>query len=91
MDTKIYEIKNYTNYTETEIMNLLKLARNRYQYDSIIDRLYFKDDTSVKKWIPKALNIKSARRLAEIESSEMHGDLIQDMATANDFLKKNPA
>lgn len=38
---KIAEIKNASNYTELEIIELLSLAHNSWEYDFIIDRLYF--------------------------------------------------
>ena len=34
---------SYNNYTETEIIGFLSKANNSYEYDSIIDSLYFKD------------------------------------------------
>lgn len=34
---------SYDNYSEAEIIGFLSRASNSYEYDSIIDSLYFKD------------------------------------------------
>ena len=85
----IYKVKNYTEYTKEELLELISKARTPYEYDCIIDRLYFNDLSTTKKWIPRALNIKSARRMRDIEKSESHSDLLFDMETAKEYMKKN--
>ena len=34
------KVKNHTNYTDEEILELLSKAKYRYEYDYLIDRLY---------------------------------------------------
>lgn len=36
-------LETYTSYTAEEIIGFTKRASNQYEYDSIIDSLYFKD------------------------------------------------
>jgi hypothetical protein len=72
LSPKLYKIKNYKNYTEQEIIELLNQAQNSYQYDYVIDRLFFLEQNTKTKWIDKSLNIKSARRMYEIEHAEKH-------------------
>lgn len=38
---EIAKIKNASNYSESEIVELLSLAHNAWEYDFIIDKLYF--------------------------------------------------
>lgn len=36
-------LKSHENYSDNEIMGFLAMANNSYEYDCIIDSLYFKD------------------------------------------------
>lgn len=72
MNYNIYKIKNYQNYNEEEILDLLKLANNQYQYDSVIDRLYFYNNENNKNFIPRELNIKSVRTIYLKEKRVKH-------------------
>lgn len=45
----IQKIKPYINYTNEEIINLLNLATNQFEYDYIIDRLYFTVTSKYRK------------------------------------------
>lgn len=47
---KIHAVKNYKNYTEEEIIEMVTtLPSNQYEYDSLIDQLYFINDSEKEK------------------------------------------
>ncbi|SHJ05809.1 hypothetical protein SAMN02745671_02549 [Anaerovibrio lipolyticus DSM 3074] len=63
------QVKNYQEYTETEIIDMLEREKNPFLYDYLIDRLYF---YNVKKRNTKKeeYNILSARTMYKREHNE---------------------
>lgn len=55
-------IKNYKNYSEDEILKLISKARNRYEYDYIIDRLYIYDPSHYNTRTKDEYSILTARQ-----------------------------
>jgi hypothetical protein len=43
------KVKNYKYYTEAEISELITHCHNQFEYDYLMDRLYFYDDSSVRQ------------------------------------------
>ena len=64
------DVKNYKEYTENEINDLIKQTNNsKFLYDYLIDRLYFYDNNkrNTKK---DDYNILSARTMYQREHNE---------------------
>ena len=62
-------IKNYKEYTETEIISMLEAEKNPYLYDYLVDKLYFYNSNkyNTKK---QEYNILPARTIYYREQKE---------------------
>ena len=64
-------VKNYSNYTENEINELIKQAGNsKFLYDYLIDKLYFYSPNKYNTKNADQYNILPARKLWERETKE---------------------
>lgn len=65
------DIKNYKEYTEKEINDLIKQANNsKFLYDYLIDRLYFYDNNNKRNTKKQEYNILTARTMYKREHNE---------------------
>lgn len=63
MDRRIYDVKPIKEYTDEEVADLLKLPKTQWQYDYLIDRLFFYDPDEVKKRRTLEYPVLTARSL----------------------------
>lgn len=73
-------LKSHEYYTEFEIMGFLAKATNQYEYDSIIDSLYFKDrDNKADIKNRSEYSCYTARGLKEREQREDSIEFLTDV------------
>lgn len=64
-------VKNYKEYTENEINDLIKQAnKSKFLYDYLIDRLYFYDNNNKRNTKNQDYNILTARTMYKRENNE---------------------
>jgi len=77
---ELSKIKSADHYTEEEIQQLLKKANNSWEYDYIIDRLYFYEGTRQKKRKMDEYEVLTARCMTERQNNELiKGISIEDI------------
>lgn len=65
------DIKNYKEYTENEINDLIQQAnKSKFLYDYLIDRLYFYDNNNKRNTKNQDYNILTARTMYKREHNE---------------------
>jgi hypothetical protein len=74
MTRKAYydSVKNYRNYTEQQILDIVAKARNRYEYDYLIDRLYIYDPSHYNTRSKDEYSILTARQYHQRQRMEIY-------------------
>lgn len=77
MINQFQKVKNHTNYTNEEILELLNKAKYRYEYDYLIDRLYLYNTDNTRNTCNKfEYSFLTARQMRDRQKIEsVHLDI----------------
>ncbi len=71
MINRFQKLKNHTNYTDEEILELLNKVKCRYEYDYLIDKLYLYSTDGTRNTCNKSeYSFLTARQMRERQKIE---------------------